>query len=107
MAILHDDEERADRERESDQVHGVLGKNLRNVINKARTPDGSAVSLTWLCKVTTLNRVSIWRLEKGDRSRMTITSLVRLKEALGCSWNDLLKGCESNIVKERKRYLKK
>ena len=35
---------------------------------------------------------------------MTVATLVRLREAFGCSWDDLLKGCESNIVKERKRF---
>jgi hypothetical protein len=38
---------------------------------------------------------------------MTGANLVRLKDALGCSWDDLLEGCESMIVKERKAFYRK
>ncbi|MCL1920863.1 MAG: hypothetical protein FWG50_07265 [Kiritimatiellaeota bacterium] len=56
--------------------------------------------------MTTLRHVSIRRFEKGETG-MTVASLVRLKDALDCSWGDLLDGCESGVVKERKRIRRK
>ncbi|MCL1910345.1 MAG: helix-turn-helix domain-containing protein [Kiritimatiellaeota bacterium] len=57
----------------------------------------------WLARITALSRSSIWRFERGDGG-MTVSTLVRLREAYGCTWDDLLGGCESNIVKERRKF---
>ena len=49
---------------------------------------------------------SIRRFEKGE-SGMTVATLARLKDALGCSWEDLLDGCGSKVVKERIVHFRK
>ena len=59
-----------------------------------------------MSSVTTLHHSSIRRFEAGECG-MTVASLVRLKDALGCSWEDLLEGCASAIVKARKPHLRK
>jgi hypothetical protein len=33
---------------------------------------------------------------------MTVANLVRLRDALGCPWDDLLGGCASGMVKARR-----
>ena len=38
---------------------------------------------------------------RGQCLGMTVASLARLKDALGCSWDDLLDGCASRVVEER------
>ena len=38
---------------------------------------------------------------RGQCLGMTVASLARLKDALGCSWEDLLDGCASRVVAER------
>lgn len=84
----------------------ALGRNLRRARASARTPGGEAVTFEWLAKVTTLHHGAIRRFEKGE-SGMTVANLVRLWDALGCSWDDLLDGCASGVVKARKTHLKR
>jgi len=92
-----------DKIREDSAVGKTLGGNLRRLRKSSKTSSGWTISFAWLANLTALNRTSIWRFERGQ-SGMTVATLVRLREAFGCSWDDLLKGCESNIVKERKRF---
>jgi len=92
-----------DKVREDADVAKILGANLRNLRKSSKTSSEWKISFNWLANLTALNRTSIWRFERGQ-SGMTVATLVRLKEAFDCSWDDLLKGCESNIVKERKRF---
>jgi hypothetical protein len=53
--------------------------------------------------VCALSARSVRRFEKGEFG-MTVANLIRLKDALGCSWGDLLDGCESGIVKARRKH---
>ena len=69
----------------------------------AKTPEGNKISLPCLANLVALSYTSLWQFENA-KIGMTTATLTRLKEALGCSWNDLLDGCESRIVKERKRH---
>ena len=89
--------------REDAEVSKVVGVNLRRLRKATKTPEGKKITFDRLAKLTALNRLSIWRFECG-RSGMTVATLVRLREALDCSWDDLLGGCESKIVKERKKF---
>jgi len=98
-------EEYLDKLADDRKTNLVLGKNLRKARLKTRTPAGEVVTFTWLSYVTTLNSSSICRFEKGATG-MAVATLVRLKDALGCSWDDLLEGCESEIVKTRKPRFK-
>jgi len=106
MARLQDKDEYADRVDDDRKVFVAVGKNLHEARTKARTKGGEVVTFDWLSKVTTLHHSSIRRFEKGEVG-MTVANLVRLKDALGCSWNDLLEGCASGIVKARRSHLRK
>jgi len=106
MAKSQNTEERRDKLADDHKVNLQLGRNLRKARAKAKTPNKDAVTFEWLSQVTTLHHTSIRKFEKGA-SGMTVANLVRLKDALGCSWEDLLEGCESEIVKARKPRLRK
>jgi len=69
-------------------------------------PSSEPVPFEWPAKVTALHHGSIRRFEKGE-SGMTVATLARLKDALGCSWEDLLDGCGSKVVKERIVHFRK
>ena len=99
-------EEYLDKLADDRKVNRQLGKNLNKARLKSKTPNGELATFDWLSRITTLHHVSIRRFEQGV-SGMTVASLVRLKDALGCSWGDLLEGCESEIVKARKPCLRK
>ena len=99
-------EEHQDKVTDDRQINLVLGKNLHKARTKAKTPGGGAITFDWLQKVTTIHHVSIRRFEKAETG-MTVANLVRLKDALKCSWDDLLVGCESDIVKARRPRLRK
>ena len=105
MAKQRNAEEYDDRAQEDSGLNRIVGSNLHKARAKARTPGGKVVTFEWLSKVTTLHHGSIRRFEKGE-SGMTVATLIRLKEALGCSWDDLLENCESVIVRGRKKHLK-
>jgi len=105
MSKSHNEEEYQDKLADDRQLNSVLGKNLHDARMLAKTPVGLSVTFDWLSNVTTIHHVSIRRFEKGQ-SGMTVANLVRLKDALGCSWDDLLKGCESGVVKARKPHLR-
>ena len=96
-------EEREDRKKEDSILSGIVGENLKRLRKNAKTQNGQALTIELLSRLTVLSHSAIWRFESGDCG-MTVATLVRVREALGCSWDDLLKGCESNIVKERKRF---
>ena len=96
-------EERDDRKREDTCISKIVGENLQRLRKTSKMDDGRKLTIDQLCRMTVLHFSSIWRFESGDCG-MTVATLVRLKEAFGCTWDDLLKGCESNIVKERKRF---
>ena len=100
MAKSHVEEEYQDKLADDRIVSLALGKNLHKARIKARTRSGEVVTFDWLSKMTTIHHVSIRRFEKGETG-MTVANLVRLKDALGCSWDDLLEGCTSGIVKAR------
>ena len=106
MVKFQNKDEYMDRVADDCQVNLVLGKNLHNARMQAKTPGGEAVTFEWLSKVTTIHHVSIRRFEKAETG-MTVANLVRLRDAIGCSWDDLLKGCKSDVVKVRKKYLRK
>ena len=106
MAKPQNNEEYLDRLDEDRKINFTLGKNLHNSRLKAKTSNKDAVTFEWLSQVTTLHHTSIRKFEQGA-SGMTVANLVRLKDALGCSWEDLLEGCESEIVKARKPRLRK
>ena len=105
MARPQNGEEFSDRMADDHRVNALLGKNLRRARAAARMPGGESVTFEWLAKVTTLHHGSIRRFEKGE-SGMTVATLVRLRDALGCSWNELLEGCASGVVKARKTHFK-
>ena len=100
MARPQNNEEYGDKLADDWAVNVRLGKNLRTMRLSAKTPAGEPVTFEWLAKVTALHHGSIRRFEKGE-SGMTVATLARLKDALGCSWKDLLEGCGSKVVKER------
>ena len=100
MARPQNDDEYRDKLEDDRAVCLRLGKNLRKVRLAARTPGGAPVTFEWLAKVTAMHPGSIRRFEKGECG-MTAASLVRLKDALGCSWDDLLDGCASQVVAAR------
>jgi len=106
MGKSHFEEEYQDKLDDDGQVNLQLGKNLCRARLNAKKSSKGAVTFEWLSNVTTLHPGSIRRFEKGEIG-MTVASLVRLKDALGCSWEDLLEGCESEIVKARKPFLRK
>jgi len=107
MAKSQNNEEYLDRLNDDLNINRKLGDNLRKARLKAKTSGKKEpVTFEWLSNVTTLHHVSIRRFEKGE-SGMTVANLVRLRDALGCSWEDLLDGCESEIVKARKKLLRK
>ena len=97
-------EEYQDKLREDAMVGEILGRNLCRIHKSAKTEDGKNVSFAKLANLTALHNVSLRRFEKGECG-MTVATLVRLKEAFGCSWDDLLDGCSSEIVKSRKKLL--
>jgi len=101
MSKSQNKEEYLDKVADDRRINLALGKNLRKARMKTKMPSKAVVSFDWLSQMTTLHHVSIRRFEKGETG-MTVASLVRLKDALGCSWDDLLEGCESEVVKERK-----
>jgi transcriptional regulator with XRE-family HTH domain len=105
MAKPKNDEEYSDRVREDGTVNATLGKNLRKARAVARTPSGEPVTFAGLAKGTTLHHGSLRRFEKGE-SGMTVATLARLREALGCRWDDLLRGCENGGVRSRKAYIR-
>ena len=96
------EEEYQDKLREDARISKIVGRNLRYVHKSSKMEGGKDVSLAKLAMLTALHNVSLWRFEKGTLG-MTVATLVRLKEAFGCSWDDLLDGCESEIVKSRKK----
>ena len=100
MARQQNDDEYSDKLADDSAVSVRLGKNLRTMRLKSKTSAGDPVTFEWLAKVTALHHGSIRRFEKGE-SGMTVASLARLKDALGCSWDDLLDGCASRVVAER------
>ena len=106
MLKFQNQEEYQDKLADDRKINLVLGQNLCKARENARTPKGWAVAFSWLSYVTTLHNVSIRRFEKGETG-MTVANLVRLKDALGCSWDDLLEGCTSGVVKARKSRLRK
>ena len=106
MSKSQNQEEYLDKVADDRKVNLVLGKNLHKARTHAKTPGGEAVTFEWLSKVTTIHHVSIRRFEKAETG-MTVANLVRLKDALKCSWDDLLEGCESDIVKARRPRLRK
>jgi len=106
MSKPQNQEEYLDKVADDRQVNLVLGNNLRKARLKAKTPGGKAVTFKWLSDVTTLHHTSIRFYEKGEIG-MTVANLVRLKDALKCSWDDLLDGCESDVVKARRPHLRK
>ena len=103
MAKTSDNNEYKDKLRECAILNEIVGLNLRRLRESSKTNNGCDVSVPWLSHLTALSRASLWHFESG-RSGMTVATLVRLKEAYGCTWDDLLDGCESKIVKERKRF---
>lgn len=105
MARNQNSEEYNDRLTEDARLNRIVGKNLNKARTGSKTPGGHPVTFEWLAKVTTLHNGSIRRFEKGE-SGMTVATLARLKEALDCSWDALLYGCESTIVKTRKKHIK-
>ena len=106
MSKPHNEEEYLDKVKDDRHVNLALGKNLQKARMKAKTPCGDAVTFEWLSTMAIMHNGSIRRFEKGEIG-MTVANLVRLKEALGCSWNDLLEGCESMAVRERKSLCRK
>ena len=106
MAKFQNKEEYRDRVTDDLKINLVMGSNLHKARLKAKTPAGEAVTFKWLSDVTTLHHNAIRFYEKGQ-SGMTVANLVRLKDALRCSWDDLLKGCESEIVRARRPLLRK
>ena len=106
MSKSQNEEEYQDKVADDRKISLSLGKNLHKTRLKAKTPKGETVSFDWLSDVTTIHHVSIRRFEKGNMG-MTVANLVRLKDALGCSWGDLLDGCESGVVKDRKQRFRK
>ena len=106
MSRSQNEEEYQDKVADDRKVSLALGKNLHKARLKTKTPGGEVVTFDWLSKVTTVSHVSIRRFEKGDMG-MTVANLVRLKDALDCSWDDLLEGCKSDVVEARRlRILK-
>ena len=106
MAKPQNQEEYQDKVNDDRKVNLILGNNLHRARMKARTPSGDAVTFKWLSDVTTLSHTSIRFYEKGQ-SGMTVANLVRLRDALDCSWDDLLNGCKSDVVEARRpRILK-
>jgi len=106
MAKSQNQEEYLDKIEDDRKINLTLGRNLYKARSKARTPSKEVVTFEWLAQMTALHGNSIRRFEKGE-SGMTVANLVRLKDALGCSWNDLLEGCESNVVKARRPRIRK
>ena len=106
MSKSQNQEEYLDKVADDRKVSVALGRNLHKVRMRAKMPDGKMVTFDWLSQMTTLHHVSIRRFEKGETG-MTVGSLVRLKDALGCSWDDLLEGCSSEVVKARKPKTRK
>jgi len=106
MSKSHNEEEHQDKVADDRKINLVLGKNLHKARTKAKTSGGEAVTFEWLQKVTTIHHVSIRRFEKAETG-MTVANLVRLKDALKCSWDDLLDGCTSEVVKARRPRLRK
>lgn len=106
MARPQNDEEYRDKLADDRAVCARLGKNLRTMRLKSKTRAGDPVTYEWLAKVTALHHGSIRRFEKGE-SGMIVATLARLKDALGCSWDDLLDGCGSKVVKERIVHFRK
>jgi len=105
MARPQNDEEYRDKLSDDRAVCVRLGRNLRRLRLATKTPGGTAVTFEWLAKVTAMHHGSIRRFEKGE-SGMTVASLAHLKDALGCSWDDLLDGCASRVVAERIAHFK-
>ena len=99
-------EEYQDKLCDDTEINKVLGANLRTTRKATKNQGGRGVAIIDLVSLTTLHRSAIWNFEHA-KTGMTVATLVRLKDALGCSWGDLLDGCESKIVKERKRLTKK
>ena len=95
-------EEYQDKLNEDVNTGVTIGKNLFRIRKSARTENGKDVSFAKLANLTALHHASLRRFEKGECG-MTVATLIKLKEAFGCSWDDLLDGCESEIVKNRKK----
>ena len=105
MARTHIEEEYRDRLAEDAEIQAALGHRLVRLRTLMKLKKDKKITFAWLAKITTLHHISLRRFEKGQCG-MTVANLVRIKEALGCSWDDLLKDCHSLIVKERKRLFK-
>ena len=101
MAKPQNQEEYLDKVNDDRKVNLILGNNLHKARLKSRTASGEAITFKWLSDVTTLCHTSIRFYEKGQ-SGMTVANLVRLKDALDCSWDDLLEGCKSDVVEARR-----
>jgi DNA-binding Xre family transcriptional regulator len=86
----------------AEDVCKIMGANLRRLREASKTAEGRPLSVEHLARLTALDHSTIWRFEHG-KSGMTVATLVRLREAFGCEWGDLLDGCEGGIVKTRKR----
>ena len=106
MSKPHNEEEYRDKVADDCKINLVLGKNLHKARMKSKTPGGEAITFEWLSYVTTLHPTSIRYFEKGEMG-MTVANLVRLKDALKCSWDDLLNGCASDVVKARRPRLRR
>ena len=78
MARPQNDEEYGDKLADDRAVNVRLGKTLRIMRLKSKTPAGDPVTFEWLAKVTALHHGSIRRFEKGE-SGMTVATLARLK----------------------------
>lgn len=66
----------------------ILGRNL----NKLRTQ--KKLTQVLLADLAAIDRRYLQRIEAGESSP-TIEVLAKLKRALGCSWNELLKDVEA------------
>ena len=106
MSKSQNEEEYQDKVADDCRINLALGKNLHKVRLKSKTPGREAVTFEWLAQMTTLHNASIRRFEKGEIG-MTVANLVRLRDALGCSWEDLLDGCASEVVKARRPRIRK
>ena len=106
MSNISIKEEHQDKLLDDTKIYQNLGQNVRSLRNALKNNSKKKLTIVQLASITALSRVAIWNFEHA-KTGMTVVTLVRLKDALGCSWGDLLDGCESKIVKERKRFVGK
>jgi transcriptional regulator with XRE-family HTH domain len=67
------------------KVKKILGKNIRNARHAAE------LSQMRLAAEAHIDSTTLYRTEAGNND-MTISSIARLREVLGVSWDKLLKG---------------